>query len=64
MKAQWQITDIETGKSIKIGDEIELCDFCKQFFTGDEKWSRFEAEEMFSQIGEPNPMGIIKVVKK
>jgi hypothetical protein len=60
MKAQWQIVDVETGKAIKVEGEIELVDFCKEYFDNEILMSYLEARLIFGDIDSiKNPIGIL-----
>jgi len=64
MKAQWQIVDLDTGRAIVIGSEIELVDFCKTYFEEGEAMSYEEARALFGDIDTiPNPIGILYIKK-
>lgn len=62
MKVQWQLMDIETKETVRVGEEFELVDFMKSYFN--EK-TAISWEESCNLFGDPmaikNPLGFINI---
>jgi hypothetical protein len=64
MKAQWQIVDIETGKTIRVGQPIELVDGVSEIFIDGSYLTGGEAKILFGEIDAIHePLGVIKAAK-
>jgi len=60
MKAQWQLIDIDTEKTIKVGEELDLVDFMAGVFDG----RAMSWEDAFMFFGDPTePERIISATK-
>lgn len=60
MKVQWQLVDIETKKTISVGEEFELIDFMKRYFDEGKPISWDEAVIFYGDpLSLKNPIGIL-----
>lgn len=64
MKAQWQLMDVETKKCITIGKELELVDYIKFLFDGNNSICWEDAMILFGDPADKTPMGVLDIRSK